>query len=89
MTYLSLVNTVEEIKAAAEKLTPDQQYELFQWWVQTEAFRTRQLQALKADLALGLQQLQRGEATSYDEASLRALGDEICSSGRKRMTSGQ
>ena len=83
------MSTVEEIKAAAEKLTPDQQYELFQWWTHSEAFRTRQLQALKADLAACLQQLERGEATSYEEASLLALGDEIWSSGRKRLASGQ
>jgi hypothetical protein len=51
------MSTIDEIKAASAALNPDEQAELFQWWVQSDAFKARQLAALKRDLAAGIEQL--------------------------------
>jgi hypothetical protein len=54
------VSTLEEIKAAAAALDPEEQAELFRWWTQSDTFRARQLAALKRDLAVGIEQLEHG-----------------------------
>jgi len=54
------MNAVEKIKAAAAQLDPDEQVELFRWWVESDTFKQRQLAALKRDLATGLEQLESG-----------------------------
>jgi hypothetical protein len=63
------MSAVEEIKAAAAKLDPDEQAELFRWWVESDVFKQRQLAALKRDLALGIEQLDHGRYQSYDDAT--------------------
>ena len=46
----------EKIKAAAAELNPDEQVELFRWWVESDTFKTRQLAALNRDeLSIPLQ----------------------------------
>jgi len=50
----SIVSAVEKIKAAAAGLDPDEQYKLFCWWTESDAFRQRQLAALKRDITTGL-----------------------------------
>ncbi|MEO6033938.1 MAG: hypothetical protein ABIQ35_01655 [Verrucomicrobiota bacterium] len=54
------MKAVEKIKAAAAELNPDEQVELFRWWVESDTFKTRQLAALKRDLAVGIQDLENG-----------------------------
>jgi hypothetical protein len=41
------MKAVEKIKAAAAELNPDEQVELFRWWVESDTFKTRQLATLK------------------------------------------
>jgi hypothetical protein len=48
------VSTLEEIKAAPKRLKPDEQVELFNWWVQTDTFKARQVAALKRELTVGI-----------------------------------
>ena len=38
MWYFQSMSTIDEIKAAAAGLNPDEQVELFRWWVQSDAF---------------------------------------------------
>src|SRR6266540_6297963 len=73
---LQTMSTVEEIKAAAAKLNPDEQVELFRWWVESDAFKARHLAALKRDLAAGLDQLDHGSYRSYDDSNLMQLAEE-------------
>jgi hypothetical protein len=47
------MRTIEEIKAAAAELSPDEQVELFRWWIESDTFKQQQLAALKRDLAAG------------------------------------
>ena len=37
------MRTIDEIKAAAVALPPEEQIELFHWWVETDVFRQRSL----------------------------------------------
>ena len=52
------MSKIEEIKTAAAELGPEDQFELFRWWVQSDTFKQKQLAALKHDLAAGLADLE-------------------------------
>jgi hypothetical protein len=79
------VSTLEEIKAATARLKPDEQVELFKWWTSTDSFKTRQLAALRRDLAIGIDQLEHGQYRIYDDADLMQLAEEVGRLGRERM----
>jgi len=79
------VSAVEKIKAAAAGLDPDEQYELFRWWTESDAFRQRQLAALKRDIATGLADLDNGRYQTYSGANVMQLAEDIGRAGRKRM----
>ena len=67
------MSAVEKIKLAAAELGPDEQYELFRWWTESDAFRQRQLAALKRDIAIGIEQLDSGRYQTYSEANVMQL----------------
>ncbi len=48
------------------------------------AERNRRVEALRRELQIGRDQLDRGEFTEHDQESLRALFDEIQTEGRQR-----
>jgi hypothetical protein len=76
------MRTVDEIKAAAAALDPDEQAELFRWWVGSDAFKQRQLAALKRDLAAGLEDLEQGRYQIYDDGNVMRLAEEVGRFGR-------
>lgn len=76
---------MEKIKAAAAKLNPDEQAELFRWWVESDTFKQRQLAALKRDLATGIEQLEAGNYQTYDDTNLMQLAEDIGQSGREQL----
>jgi hypothetical protein len=78
------MSAVEKIKAAAAKLAPDEQYELFRWWIESDAFRQRQLAALKRDIAIGIEQLDGGHYQTYDANGMQ-LAEDVGRSGRERL----
>jgi hypothetical protein len=79
------MSTLEEIKAAATALDPDEQVELFRWWTQLDTFRARQLAALKKDIALGSEQLEQERYRTFDDANLMQLAEHVSKSGRERL----
>jgi hypothetical protein len=79
------MNAVEKIKVAAAELNPDEQVELFRWWVGSDAFRQRQLAALKRDLAAGIEDLERGRYRTYDGANAMQLAEDVGRSGREHL----
>ena len=79
------MSRLEEIKAAATALDPEEQVELFRWWTQLDTFRARQLAALKRDLALGIEQLEQGRYRTFDDANLMQLAEQVSKSGRERL----
>ena len=82
------MSTLEEIKAATARLDPEDQLELFKWWVQSDAFKARQLAALRQDLAVGIEQLEHGRYKTYDDRTVMKLAEEVGHSGRKRFKGG-
>jgi hypothetical protein len=83
------MSTLEEIKAAAAALSPDEQAELFRWWTESDIFRARQLTALKRDLAVGIEQLEHGRYRTYEDANVMQLAEAVSSAGRKRLKGGR
>ena len=79
------MNAVEKIKAAAVQLDPDEQVELFRWWVESDTFKQRQLAALKRDLAAGLEQLDSGRYQTYDDTNIMQLAEDVGCAGRERL----
>ena len=82
------MSKLEEIKAAAAALEPEDQIELFNWWIQTDVFRARQLAALKRDLEFGLDQLADGHYRTYDDSNIMQLPEQVGRSGRERLKNG-
>jgi len=80
------MSVVEKIKAAAIELDPDEQYELFRWWVESDAFKQRQLAALKHDIAIGIDDLENGRYRTYTDANVMQLAEDVGRVGRERLT---
>lgn len=79
------MSAVEKIKAAAAGLDPDEQYELFRWWTESDAFRRRQFAALQRDIAIGLEDLDKGRYQTYSDVKVMQLAEDIGRAGRKRL----
>jgi len=79
------MTALDEIKAATAKLPPDEQYQLFRWWTESDAFRKRQLAALKGDIAGGIDDLENGRFQTYSESGIMQLAEEIGRTGRERL----
>ena len=79
------MSAVEKIKAAAAELDPDEQIELFRWWVESDTFKQRQLAALKRDIAIGIEQLENGRYRTCDDSNVMQLAEDVGRSGRARL----
>lgn len=79
------MSAVEKIKAAAAELGPDEQYELFRWWTESDAFRKRQLAALRSDVARGIADLEAGRCQAYDDIDVMQLAEDVGRVGRERL----
>jgi len=79
------MSVLEKVKAAAAKLDPDEQYEFFRWWVESDAFKTRQLAALKRDVAVGIDQWDSGHYRTFTDANVMKLAEDVSQAGRERM----
>ena len=79
------MSVLEKVKAAAAKLDPDEQVELFRWWVESDSFKARQLAALKRDLATGIDQLDSGCYQTYGETNVMQLAEDVGRAGRERL----
>ena len=79
------MSVLEKVKAAAAKLDPDEQVELFRWWIESDTFKARQLAALKRDLAAGIDQLDSGRYQTYDDANVLQLAEDVGRAGRERL----
>lgn len=79
------MSAIEKIKAAAAELGPDEQYELFRWWVESDSFKQHQLAALKRDIALGLDDLDNGRYRTCTDSNVMQLAEDVGRSGRERL----
>ncbi len=83
------MSTLEEIKAAAAALNQEEQFELFRWWTQLDTFKSHHLAALKRHIAVGVEQLNRGQYRTFDDTNVMQLAEEVCKTGRERLQSRQ
>jgi hypothetical protein len=81
------MNAVQKIKAAAAKLNPDEQVELFRWWVESYVFKQRHLALLKSNIAIGVEDLEHGRYQTCNDASVMRLAEDVGRSGRERASS--
>jgi len=79
------MSVLEKVKAATAKLAPEEQFDLFRWWMESNIFKTRQLAALKKDIKIGLDQLDSGSYQTYTDTNIMQLADEISKKGRERL----
>jgi hypothetical protein len=80
------MTALEKIKAEASKLNPDEQYDLFRWWIESDAFKQRQLAALKEDIAAGIEDLENGRYQEvHSESDAMRLAEDIGRRGRERL----
>ena len=79
------MNAVQKIKAAAAKLNPDEQVELFRWWVESDVFKQRHLASLKREIAIGIEDLERGRYQTFDDSNVMRLAEDVGRSGRERL----
>jgi len=80
------MTAVEKIKAEASKLNPDEQYDLFRWWIESDGFKQKQLIALRKDVAAGIEDLENGNYTQIrSESDAMQLREEIGRRGRERL----
>jgi len=79
------MNAVQKIKAAAAKLNPDEQVEVFRWWVESDAFKQRQLESLKREIAIGIEDLEHGRYQTYTDANVMQLAEDVGRSGMERL----
>jgi len=79
------MSAVEKIKAAAAKLNPDEQVELFRWWVESDTFKQRHLVALKREVVLGVDDLEHGKYQTYSDANVMQLAEDVGRAGRERL----
>ena len=80
------MSAIERIKAATAELDPDEQYNLFRWWIESNSFKQRQLAALKREIAAGIEDLEQGRYQTYSEANVMQLAEDVGRSGRERQT---
>ena len=55
------------------------------WWVESDSFRQLQLAALKQDIAIGIDQLDKGQYETYNETTVMQLAEEVRRFGRERL----
>ncbi len=79
------MSAVETIKLAAARLNPDEQYELFRWWTESDEFRKRQLSTLKGEITGGIDDLNDGRFQTYDDTNVKQLAEDVGRAGRQRL----
>jgi hypothetical protein len=79
--------TVEELKAEAAKLPPDDLFALAEWIEQDESIRELRRMALVREIQIGLNQLDRGDYVECkDDAELRSFFDGVKARGRESLS---
>ena len=77
---------VEELKAEAAKLPPDDRFALAEWIEQSEDIRDLRRAVLIREIRIGLDEIDRGECVECkDEAQLSAFFDGVKARGRELL----
>jgi hypothetical protein len=82
--------TVDELKAAAAKLQPDERVTFADWLSADREVQEARRERLRREIQKGLDQIERGEYIECkDEAELHAFFEQIRARGRARLASQQ
>ncbi len=65
------MSTVAEFKAAAEGLSPEDRWELYRWLGESKDVRRFRHEVLRREIALGLDQADRGDLALMDMAAVK------------------
>jgi len=77
---------VEELKAEAAKLPPDDRFALAEWIEQSVDIRDLRRAALIREIRIGLDEIDRGECVECkDETELRAFFEGVKARGRELL----
>jgi hypothetical protein len=68
------MSTVEDIKAATTQLKPEEKFELYQWLYASPELQSLRREEIKREIAIGLEQAERGEVTPLDVEAIKAEG---------------
>ena len=66
------MSSVTGVKKATARLSPQERWELFVWLRESEEVRSRQREELARDIAVGVEQADRGEIAPLNIPSIRA-----------------
>jgi hypothetical protein len=55
------------------------------WWVESDTFKQRHLAALKRDVAIGIEDLERGRYQTYSDANILQLAEDVGKAGREKL----
>ncbi|MBI4026162.1 MAG: hypothetical protein HY360_14340 [Verrucomicrobia bacterium] len=79
------MSTVDELKAAAATLAPSERYELLKWLTSPDEVHKIQIEELRREIAIGIDQMEQDQYKAYDGKSLNELVKEVCVRGRKKL----
>ncbi|MGA3180353.1 MAG: hypothetical protein ABSF38_08435 [Verrucomicrobiota bacterium] len=80
------MNALQKVKAAAAKMNPNEQAELFRRCVESTGFKQRHWASLRREIAVGIEDLEHGRYQTYDKANVMVLAEDVGRSGRERLT---
>ena len=76
------MNTMDEAKSAASRLSPREKYDLFRWLGDSPDVAKQKLEELRREIAKGVEDARLGRVSTLD-------AEEIISRGRKRLAQGK
>jgi len=65
------MSTVSEVKAATERLSPHERWELYRWLGESNELEQFRLEELRRDMATGLEQAERGDIAPLDVQAIK------------------
>lgn len=68
------MSTVTDVKAATQNLSPQERWELYRWLGETREVQQFRREELRREIAVGIEQADRGEVAPLDTAALK---DEV------------
>ena len=66
------MSTVAEVKAATERLSAQDRWELYRWLGESEDVRRFRLEELRRDIAIGIEQADRGDLAPWNLKETKA-----------------
>lgn len=66
------MSTVKEVKAATQKLSPEERWELYRWLGESGDVQRFRHEELRREIAVGIEQADRGDTAPLDTDAIKA-----------------